>query len=196
MCATVPNPRLAVAPHTTERKDWISAHTLAWLHLYTKGSLWRTSCVRILVFVGMLERLLRSGDMTLGGVPFPLLCSPVNALSFSYSLCSILSLVSCRLRLLPCQPAPPFTPLPPSGLFIPSTTPHTIVQLLGLNSQCKATMPQLAPAAWDNYFFPHVYWVIFCHWYHDMWERTLMIFSLCIQRLLHARAHHIGFPLS
>lgn len=69
MCVTVPNPnpRVAVAVDMRERKDWTSAHTLALLHLYTKGSLWRTSCVRILVFVGMLERLLRSDDMTLGG---------------------------------------------------------------------------------------------------------------------------------
>lgn len=122
MCVTVPNPRLAVALDMRECKDWTSAHTLAWLYLWTKGSLWRTSCVRILGFVGMLERLLRSGDITLGGAS-----SFVVLPSKHYSFCSILSLVSCRLHLLPCCPASLFTPLPPSGLFILSTTDQSAV---------------------------------------------------------------------
>lgn len=175
MCATVPNPRLAVALRITERKDWTSAHTLAWLHLWTKGSLWRTSCVRILVFVGMLERLFRSGDMTLGGSSSFVVFHP-----WTLSLFLIHSVVSCPLYLVVsayfpvAQPLHSFPSCRLASLFHPPH--HTPVQFLGLNSHCKATMPQLAPAAWDNYFSPLVHRVIFCHWYHDMRERTLMIF--------------------
>lgn len=124
--------------------------------------------------MGTLERLLRSADITLGGASSFIVLPSKRSLF--YSFCCILSLVSCRRRLLPCCPASLFTPLPPSGLFIPSTTPQTRVQLLGLNTQCKATMPQLALASWDNYSFPLVCWVMCCHWYHDMRGRTLMIF--------------------
>lgn len=52
-----------------ECKDWTSAHTVAWLHFCTKSSLWRTSHVMILTFVGKLEeRQLRSGRLTQEGV--------------------------------------------------------------------------------------------------------------------------------
>lgn len=99
------------------------------------------------------------------------------------SLSLIHSVVSCHLFLVvsasfPIARPPYSLPLPPSGLFIPSATPQTRVQLLGLNTQFKATMPQLALAAWDNYFFPLVRRVICCHWYRDMWKRTLMIYFL------------------
>ena len=53
-CFTVPSPWPFVIRSMRERKDWTSAHTVAWLHLHTKSSLWRTSCVRIFALVGML----------------------------------------------------------------------------------------------------------------------------------------------
>lgn len=100
-------------------------------------------------------------------------CTPLLTLSLS----PIHSVVSCPLFLVVSAyflvAQPPYK-LPPSGLFIPSATPQTKVQL-GLNTQCKATMPQLTLAAWDNYSFPLFCRVTCCHWYHDIWERTLMI---------------------
>lgn len=136
-----------------ESKEWTSAHSLVWLYLYTKGTLWRTSCVRIHTVVCLLERLLGSYDIILGvgGVSFVVLPFKLF-LPFS-----ILSLVSCHLCLLPCRPTSKlFTPFPLSGLFIWSTASHTKVQLLGRNTQCKATKSQFALAAWINYFSPFV----------------------------------------
>ena len=143
--------------------------------------------MRILAFVGKLERR-RSGDITLGGASSFVVLPSLNALH---------SVVSCPLFLVVSAyfpvARPPYS-LPSLRLASLFRPPQTRVQLLGLNTQYKATMPRLAPAAWDNYFFPLVCRVICCHWYRDMWERTLMIFALCSQRLVDARAHHIGFP--
>lgn len=141
----------------TERKDRISAHTLAWLLFYTKGSLWRTSCVRILAFVGMLERLLRSGDMTLGGSSSLLVLPSKHSLFLFILFYSFYT--SCFLSSQP-------SPLLPSLLIHspPSVWPlycvHHRPEFVGLNTQCKAAMPQLALAAWDNYSFPIVCQVI------------------------------------
>lgn len=75
------------------------------------------------------------------GVPLLLLCS-----TLFFSL--IHSVVSCLLYFASSASFPAAQPpLPLSGLFILSTTPQTRVQLLGLNTQRKATMPQLALAA-------------------------------------------------
>lgn len=106
MCVTVPipNPRRVVALSTTERKDGSSAHTPSpHKGQIVQNFLCEDSCI--------CGRLLRSGNVSLG-VPLLLLRSPLKALSFSYSLCSILSPFSCRLRLPPRCPASMFTPHP------------------------------------------------------------------------------------
>lgn len=122
------------------------------------------------------------------GVPLLLLCSTL--FFFSYTLCSILSLVFRQLRLLPCCPASP-----PSVWPLYSRLPHHRPELLGLNTQRKATMPQLALAARvDHSISPlrvgsHVVTsIVTCGGGH------LWYFSQFSQHLQDARAYRTGFP--
>lgn len=105
-CVTVhcPKPRPAVALDVKGREAGSPSRAVAWLHLYTKSSLWRTSCVRILVFVCLIRRQLRSSSITLGGggAAACFCCFPSKMLLVSCSLCSILSLASWRHHLLAC----------------------------------------------------------------------------------------------
>lgn len=109
--------------------------------------------MKILAFVGMLRRLCRSGSFTLEVSPAFVVLPSKHSLSLVHYLVSSCPLFHVVAAYFPVA-QPPYSF--PSGLFISSTTMHTRVQLLVLNSQCKATMAQLALAPWDNSFFPFV----------------------------------------
>lgn len=103
------NPGLAVAPGVTDHKDWPSAYAD---YISTQ----RVACGELPVW-GFLclwawWRHCWGQATWLGG------SSAFVVLSFSCWFCCILSLVSCRLRPLPCRSASLFTSLPLSGLSL------------------------------------------------------------------------------
>lgn len=114
-----------------------------------------------------------------GGLLLLLLCSPLNPLLLLCILCSILSLVSCQLRLLPCCPSSLFTPFPLSGLFIPSTPPPQSALARFQHPRQSRNAP-VCPYSLGQSVFSPCLMIICCHWFHDTWERTLMIFLFFI----------------
>lgn len=110
-------------------------------------------------------------------------CTPFQTLPLSYSLCSILSLLSCHLRLLSRCPAsfffsvwPLYSVHHPTYQSTVASSQHPVLSHSAL--ACPHSLLQL--------LFPFVCQVVCCYWYYDMWWRTLMIFCF--------HCNHTGFP--